>query len=100
MNFPIPSSIKKRVKTADVSSSHASFINKEPVLVKGWVRTLRKQKTVAFVEVNDGSNLKGIQCVLVFDDIDKDSKNEISKISTGAAVEATGVLISSEGKDK
>ena len=41
-----------------------------PVLVKGWVRTVRKQKTLAFVEVNDGSNLGGIQCVLSFDSID------------------------------
>ena len=40
-------------------------------MVKGWVRTVRKQKTVAFVEVNDGSNLGGIQCVLSFDAIDE-----------------------------
>lgn len=45
-----------------------------PVLVKGWVRTVRKQKTLAFVEVNDGSNMGGIQCVLSFDIIDEDSK--------------------------
>ena len=40
-------------------------------MVKGWVRTVRKQKTLAFVEVNDGSNLGGIQCVLSFDAIDE-----------------------------
>jgi len=92
--------VSKRVKTADISSGHPSVESKEPVMIKGWVRTVRKQKTLAFVEVNDGSNLKGVQCVLSFDDIDEDTKNEISKLSTGAAIEATGVLIPSQGKDK
>lgn len=29
--------------------------------VKGWVRTKRDQKTFSFVEVNDGSCMKGVQ---------------------------------------
>ena len=33
----------------------------ESVTVKGWVRTVRQQKTFAFIEVNDGSSLKGLQ---------------------------------------
>ena len=45
-----------------------------PILVKGWVRTVRKQKTLAFVEVNDGSNLAGIQIVASFDAIDDETK--------------------------
>ena len=57
----------KRVKTADATPSD------EIVAVKGWVRTVRKQKTLAFVEVNDGSSLAGIQCVLPFDDLDEAS---------------------------
>jgi asparaginyl-tRNA synthetase len=43
-------------------------------MIKGWVKTVRKQKTLAFVEVNDGSNLGGIQCVLSFDAIDEETK--------------------------
>lgn len=31
------------------------------VVVKGWVRTKRDQKTFSFVEVNDGSCMKGVQ---------------------------------------
>jgi len=31
------------------------------VTVKGWVRTKRDQKTFSFVEVNDGSCMKGVQ---------------------------------------
>lgn len=54
-----------RVKTADAK------ISDELVSIKGWVKTVRKQKTLAFVEVNDGSNMSGIQCVLLFDDVDE-----------------------------
>ena len=60
--------IIKRVKTIDAVPSP------ETVAIKGWVRTVRKQKTLAFVEVNDGSTLSGIQCVLPFDELDEDSK--------------------------
>jgi asparaginyl-tRNA synthetase len=46
----------KRVKTKDAVPSD------EMVAIKGWVRTVRKQKTLAFVEVNDGSTLSGSVC--------------------------------------
>ena len=65
--------IFKRVKTADISIDHEAVQSKEIITVKGWVRTVRKQKTLVFVEVNDGSNLKGVQCVLPFDSIDENS---------------------------
>lgn len=32
--------------------------------VRGWVRSVRKQKQVCFATINDGSNLKGIQVIL------------------------------------
>ena len=64
------SAIIPRVKTVD--AKEASDGN--PVLIKGWVRTVRKQKTLAFVEVNDGSNMNGIQCVLSFDSIDEQTQ--------------------------
>lgn len=65
----VTTQIIPRVKAADANEPTDG-----PVLVKGWVRTLRKQKTLAFVEVNDGSNLGGIQCVLPFNDIDDVTK--------------------------
>ena len=63
-----PSSVSaRRVKTNDAK------VSDEPISIKGWVRTVRKQKTLAFVEVNDGSSMSGIQCVLPFDDVDEDT---------------------------
>lgn len=69
----------------------------EPVHVKGWVRTVRKQKTLAFVAVNDGSNMDGIQCVLLFDEIDEETKKELDKITTGCSVVVEGPLVKSQG---
>jgi len=86
--------VLKRVKAANATPSD------EVVSIKGWVRTVRKQKTLAFVEVNDGSSLSGIQCVLPFDDIDEASKKEIDKLATGCSVEITGKIVTSQGKQK
>eukprot|EP00529_Nitzschia_sp_RCC80_P016988 CAMPEP_0113499658 /NCGR_PEP_ID=MMETSP0014_2-20120614/31870_1 /TAXON_ID=2857 /ORGANISM="Nitzschia sp." /LENGTH=664 /DNA_ID=CAMNT_0000393857 /DNA_START=1 /DNA_END=1995 /DNA_ORIENTATION=+ /assembly_acc=CAM_ASM_000159 len=81
-----------RVKAADATSPSDG-----PVLVKGWVRTVRKQKTLAFVEVNDGSNISGLQCVLSFDVIDDETKSELDKVSTGCSVVVEGPLVASQG---
>lgn len=69
MNTAVTTDIIPRVKTADAKEPSDG-----PVAVKGWVRTVRKQKTLAFVEVNDGSNMGGIQCVLSFDAIDDETQ--------------------------
>lgn len=67
----------------------------EKVMVKGWVRTVRKSRTFSFVEVNDGSCLSNLQ-VIVDDSIS--NYQEIEKLATGSSVEFTGKLIESDGK--
>lgn len=64
-----PIAVIPRVKACDATDA-----SEGPVLIKGWVRTVRKQKEVAFVQINDGSNLGGIQCVVPLKDIDDDTK--------------------------
>lgn len=81
----------RRVKTVHAAASD------EAVSIKGWVRTVRKQKTLAFVEVNDGSNMGGIQCVLPFDALDAASLEEIEKITTGCSVDVVGTIVASQG---
>mmetsp|Transcript_22164 Transcript_22164/g.54855 ORF Transcript_22164/g.54855 Transcript_22164/m.54855 type:complete len:579 (-) Transcript_22164:155-1891(-) len=85
--------VLRRVKTVDATEPSDGT----PVLVKGWVRTVRKQKTLAFVEVNDGSNMNGIQCVLSFDSIDDETQKELGKITTGCSVVVEGPLVKSQG---
>ncbi len=69
--------------------------SEEVITVEGWVRTKRESKTVCFLELNDGSSLKGLQAVVdlaTFGD-----KELLAKISTGAAVACQGKLIPSPG---
>ncbi|KAI8378019.1 uncharacterized protein BYT42DRAFT_572451 [Radiomyces spectabilis] len=62
------------------------------VVVRGWVRSVRKQKQVSFANINDGSNLKGIQAIL--------SEADANKLSTGACIELKGTLANSPGKEQ
>jgi asparaginyl-tRNA synthetase len=80
-----------RVKTAEAQ------VSEDPVSIKGWVKTVRKQKTLAFVEVNDGSNMGGIQCVVPFDGVDEDTLAAIDNLTTGCSVHATGLIVNSQG---
>lgn len=39
------------------------YVDKE-VLIEGWIRSIRSNKNVGFIELNDGSTLKNIQIVM------------------------------------
>ncbi len=47
-------------RTVDGKALHQG----ETVEVRGWVRTVRDQKQFCFMQVNDGSNMSGIQVVV------------------------------------
>jgi len=65
------------------------------VVVKGWVRTKRETKGTAFLELNDGSCFRNVQCVYDALALDANSRNALERAGTGAAVAATGVLVPS-----
>jgi asparaginyl-tRNA synthetase len=65
------------------------------VLVKGWVRTRRGNKNVAFIELNDGSTLRSIQVVSDLVSFDEDF---LKKINTGACIGISGKLVESVGQ--
>lgn len=65
------------------------------LVVKGWVRTVRNQKQFAFVDVNDGSSIAGLQVVV---DAGTPAFDEIDRLSTGCSISATGKIITSQGK--
>ena len=65
-------------------------------IVRGWVRTKREGKGIAFLEINDGSSLQGLQVVLS-ETIDN-YETLIKQITTGASVEVSGTLVESLGK--
>ena len=71
----------------------SSEIGKE-VVVKGWVRTKRGSKNVAFIAMNDGSTIKNIQIVV---EISAENEKVLSDIHTGAALSVSGELVESTG---
>ena len=62
------------------------------VVAKGWVRTKRGNKNVAFIALNDGSTINNIQVVAdpaVFDE------DLMRRITTGACIGVEGLLVAS-----
>ena len=64
----------------------------QEVVLKGWIRTFRANR---FIAINDGSTINNIQCVVDFENTDK---NLLKRLSTGAAISVKGILIESQGK--
>ncbi|MBO5686275.1 MAG: asparagine--tRNA ligase [Alistipes sp.] len=64
------------------------------VVVKGWVRTKRGNKNVAFIALNDGSCMRNIQVVV---DLQKISEEELKPVTTGACLRVDGRLVKSLG---
>ena len=52
------------MKTQRISEILKSGAVDAPVVVKGWVRTKRGNKNVAFIALNDGSCVDNIQVVV------------------------------------
>ncbi len=64
------------------------------VVVKGWVRTKRGNKNVAFIALNDGSSINNIQLVI---DVAHFDEALLRRITTGACICAEGKLVASQG---
>lgn len=73
------------LKSAEVGAS---------LLVKGWVRTKRQNKNVAFIALNDGSTINNLQLVA---DPSEISEDLLKKVTTGACVAAKGEIVASQG---
>lgn len=66
----------------------------EQVTVKGWVRTKRGNKNVAFIALNDGSCVSNIQVVV---DLAKIGEEQLKPVTTGACIRVDGRLVASPG---
>src|SRR6266478_7466066 len=68
-----------------------------PVTVKGWVRTRRDSKAgISFVHLSDGSSFHPVQ--VVAPNTLPNYADEVQKLTTGCAVEATGTVVPSPAK--
>lgn len=90
---------RKRLRIVDIKGGESEGLDKlgETLTVRGWVRTLRVQSSVTFIEVNDGSCLSNMQCVI---DSDAEGYDQVESglIATGASICVHGVVVPSQGK--
>ncbi|NVM23625.1 MAG: asparagine--tRNA ligase [Desulfobacterales bacterium] len=78
-----------------IKAALAATAPQEGLLVKGWVRTVRRGKGVGFIALNDGSCLTSIQVVL---DPLVPNFDEILKVKTGGCLSVSGALVESPAK--
>ncbi len=72
----------------------SSLLN-QSTTVCGWVRTSRNSKTVAFVELNDGTSLKHLQIV-----VDKEKfEDPTPYLKLGSSLRVVGVVVPSQGQN-
>ena len=82
------------MKTQRIVEILKSGVVDTDIVVKGWVRTKRGNKNVAFIALNDGSCVANIQVVV---DLSKFGEEELKPITTGACIRVDGRLVESLG---
>jgi asparaginyl-tRNA synthetase len=82
----------KRTKVIELLS--ATRLGEE-VCAKGWVRTRRGNKNIAFIALNDGSTINSIQIVV---DLSRFGEEFLKPVTTGACIGVTGLLVESQGQ--
>lgn len=81
--------------------SEESFNNGNLVRVIGWIKSIRDQKEIKFINLNDGSDLRSLQLVFVMKNLEeKKQKIEhvFGKLNLHTSIEVRGHLLKSENK--
>ncbi len=87
-----------RTKIKQIKSQDLKTVVGQEFTIKGWVRTVRHQKTFAFIEVNDGSTLSNFQ--ILADQLIRNYDKIVEKLSTGVSVSVTGKIVESPGQNQ
>jgi len=94
--MPTPTRVEgPRRRIVDVLTLVPSPEGLEGVVVKGWLRSVRTSKQVVFLDLNDGSNVSGLQVVA---GADLSNADEVARLTTGSAIAVTGTLVPSPAK--
>lgn len=76
------------MKLHELNLKYIDLLN-TTININGWVLTIRTQKDITFIKVNDGSNAKGIQLIVT------SKLPELNNITTGCSINASGLLVKS-----
>ena len=80
------------MKTQRIAEILKSGAVNTDIVVKGWVRTKRGNKNVAFIALNDGSCMANIQIVV---DLALIPEEQLKAVTTGACLRVDGKLVES-----
>lgn len=84
----------KNIVLKQIFSEPGNYLNK-PVVISGWVKTVRDSKTFGFIEMNDGTFFKNIQ--VVFEEERLQNFKDICKLSVGSSIRVEGELVETLG---
>ncbi|KAL0754190.1 hypothetical protein Bca101_091858 [Brassica carinata] len=95
---------RRKLKIAEVKGGADQGLGRvgQSLSIMGWVRTLRSQSSVTFIEVdslipiNDGSCLSNLQCVMN-PDAEGYHQVESGSVLTGASISVQGTIVASQG---
>lgn len=85
-----------RLRVRAIHDAQAQIVG-SAVTINGWVRSVRNQKQFAFVDLNDGSSIAGLQVVV---DAGTPAFDVIDHLTTGCSVSASGIIVESQGKSQ
>ena len=74
-----------------------SDIGKE-ITINGWIKSVRTPKNFSFIELNDGSQLDGIQ--IIADSAVENYEELLKDLTTGTSLCVTGKVVKSPGKEQ
>jgi len=80
----------------DLFKTIKDYEDKE-VVVQGWIKNHRDQKTFGFIDFSDGTCMEHLQ--IVYDDA-LSNFNEIKKLLVGCAIEVKGIIVKSSGNQE
>lgn len=79
-----------KIQIIDILKNLENFKDKI-VVIYGWAKNIRDSKTLGFINLNDGSNLSGLQ--IVFEEKNIENFDEVKKINVGASLKIKGKLV-------
>lgn len=85
----------KRIRISDLIKDWKTIGVGTVINLKGWVKTKRGNKNVAFIALNDGSVIHNIQIVV---DLGAFDEKTMKLITTGSCISVNGLLVESPGQ--
>lgn len=69
------------------------------ISICGWIRQLRKQSDIVFININDGTNMRGLQVIVHKDNVVLFNK-VISELNNGCYIECYGEIVKSPAREQ